>query len=108
MPISKKILIFHSWLPHFNGILEICKSFFSGFLHSCENRITSALQAEKADTQTEMDEWVHEFNTIRPHQALNGVLQLNITEKVPGFIQAALWTTSYRRFWEGKELGVKV
>ena len=32
----------------------------------------SELQAERADTQTEMDEWVHEFNTIRPHQALNG------------------------------------
>ena len=37
-----------------------------------EVRMKSELQAERADTQTEMDEWVHEFNTIRPHQALNG------------------------------------
>lgn len=30
------------------------------------------LQAERADTQEEMDEWVDEFNKQRPHQALNG------------------------------------
>ena len=30
------------------------------------------LQAERADTQAEMDEWVDEFNNLRPHQALNG------------------------------------
>lgn len=30
------------------------------------------LQAEHADTQSEMDEWVHDFNNVRPHQALNG------------------------------------
>ena len=30
------------------------------------------LQAERADTQSEMDEWVDTFNHKRPHQALNG------------------------------------
>ena len=30
------------------------------------------LQAERADTQSEMDEWVDTFNNKRPHQALNG------------------------------------
>lgn len=30
------------------------------------------LQAERADTQAEMDEWVGDFNNLRPHQALNG------------------------------------
>lgn len=30
------------------------------------------LQAIHADTQSEMDEWVYEFNCQRPHQALNG------------------------------------
>lgn len=30
------------------------------------------LQAERTDTQAEMDEWVGDFNNLRPHQALNG------------------------------------
>lgn len=30
------------------------------------------LQAERADRQSEMDEWVDTFNRERPHQALNG------------------------------------
>ena len=30
------------------------------------------LQVERADTQSEIDEWVDEFNNVRPHQALKG------------------------------------
>lgn len=30
------------------------------------------LQAERADTQREMDEWVETFNRERPHQTLHG------------------------------------
>lgn len=30
------------------------------------------LQVERADTQSEIDEWVDEFNNVRPHQALDG------------------------------------
>lgn len=53
------------------------------------------LQAERADTQSEMDEWVDEFNTIRPHQAQNGDTPAQHYRKSPRIYTSSLVDYDY-------------